>query len=174
MWRPFFISNTKHDHGEILWDNIAPYWPIMEKASNGARHCPSGGNFLMRSNISLNSYVMARHNSNKTKDPLVSRTRDSRKKQGKTMKTKEYHGQPRKGGGVPWTWRRRRWSRSRTGLVVGLWSKALLSLQYQIDDQLKHISVYLKSLSQENFYRKQKTSTYFHVSQQETNIKDTD
>ena len=119
MWRPFFISNTKHDHGEILWDNIAPYWPIMEKASNGARHCPSGGNFLMRSNISLNSYVMARHNSNKTKDPLVSRTRDSRKKQGKTMKTKEYHGQPRKGGGVPWTWRRRRWSKSRTGLVVG-------------------------------------------------------
>ena len=71
----------------------------MEKASNGARHCPSGGNFLMRSNISLNSYVMARHNSNKTKDPLVSRTRDSRKKQGKTMKTKENHGQPRKGEG---------------------------------------------------------------------------
>ena len=24
-----YNSNTIHDHGEILWENVAPYWPVM-------------------------------------------------------------------------------------------------------------------------------------------------
>ena len=29
LW-PKYNSNTKHDHMEILWDNVAQYWPVMK------------------------------------------------------------------------------------------------------------------------------------------------
>ena len=27
-----YNSNTIHDHGEILWENVAPYWPVMDNS----------------------------------------------------------------------------------------------------------------------------------------------
>ena len=27
-----YNSNTIYDHGEILWENVAPYWPVMDPA----------------------------------------------------------------------------------------------------------------------------------------------